>query len=172
MSSETLCRTSVIEKSRPNRLERAAEVSAKRGRAQKVKISRKADFLRRPAAPQLWRTSRPVSPFSCVGQGRKGAKERENWNPRFWRPGITLRRSEIFIDIGTEIATSSVGAPYCRPIPTHEFASGELPKRFKATHNKRYLFQSVRMFSRPHVCERPLYAAPMELPPILLIGKL
>jgi hypothetical protein len=28
------------------------------------KISRKADFLRRPADAGLWRTSRPVSPFS------------------------------------------------------------------------------------------------------------
>src|SRR5260370_38922471 len=34
----------------------------------------KADFLCRPAAAQLWRTSRPVSSFSYVGQGRKDAK--------------------------------------------------------------------------------------------------
>jgi hypothetical protein len=42
------------------------------------KISRQADFLRRPAAPQLWRTSRPISPFSYVGQGRKGPRGLEH----------------------------------------------------------------------------------------------
>jgi len=35
-------------------------------------IDHRADFLRRPADAGLWRTSRPVSPFSYVGQGRKG----------------------------------------------------------------------------------------------------
>src|SRR5260370_30935948 len=39
------------------------------------KISRKADFLRRPADAGLWRTSRPISPFSYVGQGRKAQGE-------------------------------------------------------------------------------------------------
>src|SRR5580704_13755400 len=41
-------------------------------------ISREADFLRRPAAPQLWRTSRPISPFSYVGQGHKAKTEFHN----------------------------------------------------------------------------------------------
>jgi hypothetical protein len=30
--------------------------------------------LRRPAAPQLWRISRPISSFSYVGQGHKKRK--------------------------------------------------------------------------------------------------
>jgi hypothetical protein len=49
------------------------------GRKPKVTegIHHRADFLRRPADAGLWRTSRPISPFSNVGQGHRGHEDQK-----------------------------------------------------------------------------------------------